>query len=113
MFIGVLMDCIFGSPIPNVKLDQEVAVGWVLVAGFNRHANIFCFRWMIAVCCALGSRLMLDMRERYFKEQTALSLNGNAQVNTEMHPPARRMHQMSFATASLHPDVSALSTTSE
>lgn len=41
--------------------------------------------WEVAIPCALGSRLLLNMRQRYLTEQTALTLNPQSQTGADMH----------------------------
>jgi len=64
----LLLNCLMWVLHPQVV--AEVALGWEL-----------------AVPCALGSRLLLNVRERYFKEETlaSLSLSGIPPGGIELH----------------------------
>jgi hypothetical protein len=63
----------------------------------------FYYSWVIAVPCALGSRLLLNMRERYYTDDTA-NFQGtfpqHTEAGIELHNvrPARVAHGMSFST---------------
>jgi hypothetical protein len=45
---------------------------------------IFYFSWQTAVPYAVGSRLLHNMHERYFKEQAELHLNNSAHAGVEL-----------------------------
>jgi hypothetical protein len=68
------------------------------------------FSWAVAVPCAIGSRLLLNMLERYFREQRMLT-EGHRQEEIDMRGSPRRAapRGLSFATTSLSTSLSVFS----
>jgi len=54
--------------------------------------------WSVAIPCAMGSRLLLNIRERYFKEQTSSSTGAYPQNGIELREGT---YEISFAPNSL------------
>ncbi|KAF8583084.1 hypothetical protein K439DRAFT_1617786 [Ramaria rubella] len=80
MLLTILVNVIIWALAVSLPVDGEIAIGWA-----------------VAVPCALGSRLLINMRERYFSEQ----INGTSQPGMEMHRsrPITVSHGISFAGA--------------
>jgi hypothetical protein len=49
----------------------------------------------------MGCRLLLNMRQRYFKERAATSLSGSSQEHIEMRRPVRKGHDVELNGPSL------------
>lgn len=72
--------------------------------------------WSIAIPYAMGSGLLLSMRQRFFKEQRMLVLSGESQagVGLAFVKSAHATHEMSFSPGSLNAaDASAFSAKAE
>jgi hypothetical protein len=80
-------------------LDLGKVVIWILMSLLT-----FYFSWTVAVSCALGSRLLLNMRETYFREKRVL-LHGTLLSQTGMELDSVRRahttHEMPLTTVSL------------
>jgi len=67
----MLVNCLFWALIPSPQGIAQVATGWA-----------------VAIPCALGSRILLNLRERQFKEVTLQNFS-HWQAENEAHqnPP--------------------------
>jgi hypothetical protein len=110
IFATILTNCLIYALASNNM--GEVAGGWVLNSAFGLNINRL-FSWVVAVPCALGSRLLLSMRKQYFKEEAqSQSMSWQAGTETDHGSLSRPTSGISFATASLNvAPVSALSST--
>jgi hypothetical protein len=74
-------------------------VGWLPESRHWNDFTTFHFSWTTAATCAVGSRLLLNMRERYYKEHTmnSIGMSDSSQEGVEM---VSTISGMTFATAS-------------
>jgi len=81
ILLALLVNCIVSVLAPQIV--TQVAMGWA-----------------VAVPCSLGSRLLLNMREQYFKEEMTTAYD-TSQTEMEMHAvrPRQPRNSLSFALA--------------